>query len=112
MTFADDLLEAAGDEPIVQVVIGDSDGGMDCSVWPSEWRFAPGLTRQRELLTWAEAQPFLDYDDGVDYDVRDDHAVYAWTPTRVLFVVEHDGTTQICSAPRNPVAVTPESYGG
>ena len=105
MTFADDLLKAAGDEPIVQVVIGDSNGDTD-------WRFAPGLARQRELLTWAEAQPLLHYDYDEGFGLRDCHAVYAWTASRVLFILEYDGATQICSAPRNPVAVTPESYGG
>ena len=106
MTFADDLLEAAGDEPIVQVVIGAGRVAGDA-------RHAPGLARQGELLTWDQARPLLDYDHdyNIGWQVADCQAVYAWTPTRVLFVVKYDDDTQISAAPRDPTAVVPVMFG-
>ena len=94
MTFADDLLKAAGDEPIVQVVIGDARVAGDA-------RHAPGLARQGELLTWDEARPLL----------ADCQAVYVWTATRVLFLVKYDDDTWISAAPRDPTAVIPVMFG-
>lgn len=106
MTFADDLLKEAGNEPIVGVVIG-ADRRTGSRI------FAPDIARQGELLTWKEAQPLLDYD--YDYNIgwliADCHAVYAWTTNRVLFLVKYDDDTWIKSAPRNPLAIMPEVYG-
>ena len=122
MTFADDLLAEAGGEPIVYVVIGESDpfgrgavqvfdGQFVVGLYDGDVRYVPGLARKGEMLTWDEAQPLLDYDYDTGCGLRDCHAVYAWTATRVLFVVEYDGATWISSAPRNPTGGIPRTYG-
>ena len=90
MTFASDLLAEAGDEQIVYVVIGDR--GENTSA-----NYALGLARNPKVLTWTDAEPLLDYDHDHAYRISDCHAVYAWTATRVLFVVASEGATQIGS---------------
>ena len=94
MTFADDLLAEAGAEQIVWVAIGDS--GEDTSS-----RYALGLARNPKMLTWTDAEPLLNYDHNTGYELSDCHAVYAWTASRVLFVIASEGATEIGSAPSN-----------
>lgn len=90
------LEDEAGAEPIEAVVIGAH--GDDSKV-PDEFR--------NRLLMWDEAKSLLDYgfDDG--YGAAGCDAVYAWTPTKVLFIREYDGSTQLGSIPRHPVACEP-----
>ena len=51
----------------------------------------------------------LDYDNG--YGGADCYPLYAWTASRVFFVHEYDGSTGLCWAPRNPMALEPEFSG-
>ena len=90
MTLADDLLAEAGDEQIVWVVIGDSSEATSAN-------YAFGLARNSKVLPWGDAEPLLNYDHDTAYGISDCHAVYAWTATRVLFVVASEGATEIGS---------------
>lgn len=62
------------------------------------------LTRDAGLAKLDE-----DYDNG--YGGADCYPFYAWTPSRVFFVTEHDGATGIAHAPRHPTALEPEFSG-
>lgn len=108
MTFADDIEQATGGEPIEAVVIGD----MGWTVYGKDERHAPALAHKGELLTWDVARPLLDYvyDDG--FGAPDCNAVYAWTATRVIYVVQYDGSTGIHWLPRNPTPTIPQMPGG
>jgi hypothetical protein len=64
------------------------------------------------VLTWEQARPMLDYSYDTGYGGADCHAVWVWTPTRVLFVVQYDGSTGLESVPRAPVAGLPDMPGG
>lgn len=106
-TFAEDLEEAAGDEPIKKAVIGEMG-------WPNyneEGKEVPERLKGK-VLSWDEARPLLDYEYSRGYGAPECHAVYGWTETRVLFVVQYDGLTAIHSIPRKPKAGLPEMPGG
>jgi hypothetical protein len=94
--FLEDIIEIADDEPIEAIIIGPK------GIY---YKNTPDLNEiEGKLLTFEEAKPFLDYeyDDGLG--CADCHAIYAWTPSRVLFIHEYDGATSVASVPRNPTA--------
>ncbi len=96
-TFAEDIEEAAAGEPIDAVVIGTRGDH-----WLDEEPQEP-----QAVLSWNEARPRLNYEYDDGYGGADCHAIYAWTPSRVLFVHEYDGSTTVTSVPRNPEAGKP-----
>lgn len=99
MTFANDILEAAGKEPIEAVSVSSRRG----SIWgegDSDHNLGP------YPVSWEDAFPVLNYKYDTGYGGQDCHDVWVWTPTRVLFVHEYDGATWISSAPRAPVPFT------
>jgi hypothetical protein len=101
-TFTDDIMAEADGEPIEAVVIGQAPWG-----GYSEDRIerkAPA--RRNEVLSWEEARPMLDYDFDRGFGAPECDAIYAWTPTRVIFVREYDGSTGLDSLPRYPDAAT------
>ena len=100
-TFADDIEEAAGGEPIEAIVIAN---------YP--WR--PHVIPENQtntVLSWEEARPLLDYLYDRGFGLSDCNAIYAWTPTRVLFVHEYDGATGVHWLPRSPFACVPNEDG-
>lgn len=107
MTLAEDFEEEAG-EPILFAVIGD----MGWSNYGNDERHDPGLGRKGHLLDWGAARPLLDYNYSSDYGAPDCQAVYAWTESKVLFVVQYDGSTWVSSLPRNPFGCVPTMPGG
>lgn len=54
----------------------------------------------------------LDYAYDGSFGAPECDAIWAWTPTRVLFVSQYDGATRVESVPRNPQDGTPEMPGG
>lgn len=109
MSFAADLEEAAGDEEIEFCVIGDmgwSDG------YGADERQAGALAAKGKVLPWSEARALLDYRYDTGYGAPDCNAVYAWTPSRVIFVSQYDGATGVEWVPRAPVECDPGMPGG
>lgn len=113
-TFAGDLLEVAGDEPIEAVVIGGFGWGSfnDEDPYGADRIERKAPVRKGVVLTWAEAEPMLDYEYSIGFGAPECDAVWAWTPTRVLFVSQYDGATGVESVPRNPVDGEPDMPGG
>ena len=97
-TFAEDIEEVAGDEPIEAVVVG---------AHGDAWFEKQEKRSSYQVLTWKEARAQLDYEYDDGFGGADCHAIYAWTQTRVLFVSEYDGSTTIASVPRNPTESKP-----
>jgi hypothetical protein len=102
--FKDDLLEVAAGEAIEAIVLGGGGWGQQLKAW--------GDYPVGSVMTWAEALPYVDreYDNG--YGSPKCPSTYAWTESRVLFVVQYDGATDVHSLPRNPVDVKPDMPGG
>uniref|UniRef100_A0A6H1ZP89 Uncharacterized protein n=1 Tax=viral metagenome TaxID=1070528 RepID=A0A6H1ZP89_9ZZZZ len=109
--FMDDILEAAQGERIEAIVIGPYGGYDEWSILEEYDERIP-LEYRDTLIDWTIAKNFLDYEYSTGYGGAECHAIYAWTPTRVLFVVQYDGSTKIKSISRNPVGGTPEIPGG
>jgi hypothetical protein len=107
--FADDILEAAANEPIEGIVIGTFGCGNDYDRDAAPPQIAEG--KRGVLLAWDEARRLLSYRYDSGYGVADCHAIYAWTANRVIYVLEYDGSTQVKSVPRNPIAVYPSMSG-
>jgi hypothetical protein len=86
-------------EPIEGVVIGEKG-----------WSFfdSPRSDYVGKLLTWEQAKPILDYNFDSDFGSPGCHAIYLWTPTRVVCIHEYDGSTSLRILPRHPIAIIPE----
>jgi hypothetical protein len=107
--FADDIMEAAANEPIEAIVIGDFGCGNDYDQDATPQQIAED--QRGVMLSWEEARRLLSYGYDSDYGIADCHAIYAWTANRVIYVLEYDGSTQVESVPRNPVATYPSMSG-
>jgi hypothetical protein len=101
LTFASEIEEAAGNEAIIAIVVGQFGGW-----YGNEDR---KFDREGEIVTWAEARDFLDYtyDDG--FGGLDCHTITAWTENWVLVLEEYDGSSYVGKIHRNPVPHTPRS---
>lgn len=106
--FKQDILEAAGGEPILGVVIGEMGWGEYNSESVPLYNEQP----KDKLLSWKKAEKFLDYEYDTGFGAPECNAVYVWTKTKVIFVSQYDGATSLHSVPRNPADVKPEMPGG
>ena len=88
--FKDDILQEADGAPIEAIVVSSKRG----ELW--------GDLETRPVLSWEKALPMIDYEYDSGFGREDCHGIYAWTDSRVLFVHEYDGSTQVNSVPRNP----------
>lgn len=57
-----------------------------------------------KILTWPEAQKWLDFKYDAGYGTQECPNVFVWTPTKVIFVQEYDGSTWLEHVPRSPQA--------
>jgi len=64
-----------------------------------------------KVLLWREAKPLLDYDFSSGYGAPGCNAIYVWTKSWVMFVVQYDGSTRLKRIPRNPTDIMPEMPG-
>lgn len=102
------IQEEAGDESVEAVVIGEMGWG---DYGSEDVPGYDGKPRGR-VLSWEEAVPLLDYEFDGGFGAPGCEAVYAWTPSRVIYVVQYDGATSPHSIPRHPVDCMPEMPGG
>lgn len=63
------------------------------------------------LLPVAEGLALLDYEYDNGYGGADCRPFFAWTKSKVYFVEEYDGATDLAWVPRNPVAMEPHFNG-
>lgn len=96
------ILDTADDEQIEAVVIGEMGLGNYGKMEVPDYDQIP----IGKLLTWDEAQKWLDYEFDTGY------AVYAWTKNKVIAIGQYDGATWPYSIPRNPIDVKPKMVGG
>ena len=111
--FLADIVAKLGDETIEKIVVGkfgypwddeDNTTELDIKGFPKNY--------YNKLLDWELAKDFLDYDYNDGYGGEDCHPIYAWTPTRILFVCYYDNATWVDSIPRNPDETIPKMFGG
>lgn len=106
--FANDIRDAVGDEEIVGIAIG----AFGWDGFREEDIERKAEVRRGVVLTWGEAEPMLDYEYHVGYGSPECDAICLWTPTRVIWVTQYDGSTHFSSAPRNPIDHMPDMPGG
>lgn len=99
MTFAQDILTEAGDEPILAISLSPN---------RKYWRGDDAPPSDHPLgtdpVSWEEALPYLSYEYHNGHGGQDCHNIWAWTATRVLSIHEYDGATWVISVPRSPEA--------
>src|ERR1700720_5053480 len=100
--------EAAGDEPIEAVVIGEMGWGDYGSDDVPRYAEQP----RGKILTWPDAKPFLDYEFQEGFGAPGCNAICAWTASKVIGVAMYDGSTWPYSMPRDPVDHMPTMQGG
>ena len=88
------ILEEAAGESIEAIVIGDRDLGED------------KIQSKGKVLSWEKAAPLLNYTFNHDSNYTC-HAVYAWTPTRVIVIVGNEEGCWLDSIPRFPMECMP-----
>lgn len=102
------IVEAANGEPIEAVVIGkmgwEDYGSEDV---PNYEQMPKGT-----VLSWEDASKWLNYEFSEGFGAPGCNAIYAWTPTQVIFIWMYDGSTAWSKIPRNPVDVMPTMPGG
>jgi hypothetical protein len=105
--FWEDLMAEVGAEPVEGVVIGEMG-------WPGYGDNDEKVPAEKRgvVLDATEASHLLAYPYGTGYGAPECHAVYVWTPTRVIYVTQYDGSTNVSWLPRNPTECQPDMAGG
>jgi hypothetical protein len=90
-------------EPIEAIVVGRHYG--------LRWDEGLKLDNENIVLSVEEGLSKLDqeFDDG--FGGADCFPMYAWTKTRVFFIGEYDGSTELEWVPRHPIAIAPTFSG-
>lgn len=96
--FKEDILHVVGEEDIIGIVL--SEDYTNRSI-PEDL--------ESKVVSWEEVESLLDYEYSTGRGSQDCHSIYAWTETRVIFISEYDGSTNVTSLPRNPVDISPKS---
>jgi len=102
--FKQDILAAVEDEVIEAVVIT----GNIYTYWGSspDPRNTDSLKAViGKAITWEQAAPLLDYSYDSGYGSMDCHDVLVYTAANVYYIHEYDGSTSVCSVPRNPPVI-------
>lgn len=101
-TFAQDIESVLSEgEEIESIVILDS---LSCSWDKKDPRDTPELLVSiGKILLWKDMRHLLDYPYNDGFGSMDCHDIVAWTPTKVIYIHEYDGSTSINYIPRNPI---------
>ena len=97
MTFAEEIEHAANGETIEAVICGERG-----------WSGSP----TSNVMTWADSRPIFDYEYNHDFGGVDCHAVNVWTESKVIFVSQYDGMTNVETIPRSPTPGPVRMFGG
>lgn len=101
------ILEKAQDEQIEAVVIGNMGWGDYRSETVPNYNAMP----RGKVISWEEAQKWLNYSFSEGYGAPKCNAIYAWTASKIIFIGQYDGATFPCAVPRNPVPCDPYMPG-
>lgn len=102
------ILDTAEGEAIEAVVIGEMGWGNYGHDAVKNYSQMP----KGKLLTWDEAEKWIDYEFDSGYGAPGCQAIYAWTANKVIAISAYGGATSCYSIPRNPIDVMPFMEGG
>ncbi len=97
-SFKDDIL-AEAEGPIIGIKVPLMALGFS---YPEDPRDVPFKQYEGQVISWEVAAPLLDYSYHDGFGSMDCHNIVAWTETQVIYIHEYDGSTSVCSLPRNP----------
>lgn len=97
-SFKDDIL-AEAEGPIIGIKVPLMGSSFSYS---EDTRDGPLKQYDGQVISWEIAAPLLDYSYCAGYGSMDCHNIIAWTETQVIYIHEYDGSTCVCSLPRNP----------
>ncbi len=110
--FKRNILEATGGEAIEAVVIGVCEKyDNDPYAYTADIDTIPQSVKNK-VMSWIDAEKYLNYEYNAGFGGLGCHAIYVWTPQRIIFVSTYDGATKVCSVPRHPVDGEPIMPGG
>ena len=98
--FLNDILDATKGEEIEKIVIFEEREGGYGEV-DEEYDLVPPDFIGK-IKGFNEVIRFLNYEYNDGFGGMECHGFYLWTKKRVYYVHEYDGSTSICSCPRNP----------
>lgn len=111
MTFAQDLERVARPD-IIETVLIESFGWGGCEDEPFEGDDGLSYNESPEQheacqfrgvpTPWEVIRPFLDYEYHDGFGAPECHLLQAWTPNKILYIHEYDGSTTVCYLKRNP----------
>ena len=107
LNYKQNILAELKGEPVEAIVIGKWDDDEEDERNPREIEAITG-----KVISWEEAEKWLDYEYDTGYGGTDCHPVIIWTATRVLFCGTYDGSTWVASVPRHPEECNPGFVGG
>lgn len=112
MTAHAELLEYAAGEPIEAIIFGHWQGASRHWVNEDPIEAIIPASMRGKPLTLEEAKPFLqDFAIAGGYGLPDTYALYAYTPTHIIFIEQYDGATNLTRVPRHPCECTPHMPG-
>lgn len=116
MTFAQDLEQAAAPD-IIETVLIEGFGWGGCEDGPQNdgdpedglsYKETPEMHEACQFrgipTSWEVIRPFLDYEYDDGFGAPECHTLQAWTPNKILYIHEYDGSTTVCYVQRNPIA--------
>jgi len=96
-TFAEDIEQELGEELLdAIVVISEFDG------YHFDQKFVPGNKIAGRPLPWIVAREALNYEYRGGFGAQDCHNINIFTPDKVYYIHEYDGSTSLYYVPRNP----------
>ncbi len=102
------ILKITGVEPILGVALGNIGWGNYGREDIPDYDEQP----KGKLISWNDAQQYLNYKFHDGFGAPGCNSIYVWTESKVLFVVQYDGSTRMHYVPRHPCDVMPEMPGG
>lgn len=104
VNFRDKLLDKIGTETVEAIVVGDWGQSYETTNWEdNDWLDHPIPNEIRGVpCQWSDVHQLLNYEWDDGFGGMSCHALWIWTPTRIIFISEYDGATNIESLPRNP----------
>lgn len=108
MNWFDEEIEKVADATIIGCVVGAYGWG---GYWEDKENPKIPHDKLYKLMTWDTAKPLLHYDWNQGHGSPSCHAITVWTKNEVIFVSQYDGSTSLCTVPRNPKDHEPEMPG-
>jgi hypothetical protein len=94
-------------EEIIAIVFGKNHSWWDEDEEKSKLQIPYG-----KVLSYEEAEPFLNYEFDNGYGGEECHPIFAWTATRIFLIKCYDGATALEAIPRHPCECNPFFIGG